>query len=91
MQLATKATGGHPASVAKFLGWVDAIERRAAAERAEFPFSEVSLALARGLAFNRRAHDALYFYRRANEMAPWNGMAIISRSYARARSSSRPS
>ena len=40
MQLATKAAGGDPASVAKFLDWVDEIERRAAAAKpAEFPFS----------------------------------------------------
>ena len=41
MQLATNAAGGDPASVAKFLDWVDKIERRAdAAKPAEFPFSE---------------------------------------------------
>jgi len=40
MQLATKAAGGHPTSVAKFLDWIDEIERRAAAAKpAEFPFS----------------------------------------------------
>ena len=40
MQLATKAAGGDPASMAKFLDWVDEFERRAAAAKpAEFPFS----------------------------------------------------
>jgi hypothetical protein len=44
MQLATNAAGGHPASVAKFLDWVDEIERRAAAAKpAEFPFSAADL------------------------------------------------
>ena len=44
MQLATNAASGHPASVAKFLDWFDAIERRAAAAKpAEYPFSAADL------------------------------------------------
>jgi Family of unknown function (DUF5681) len=40
MQLATKAAGGDPGSIAKFLDWVDKIETRAAATRpTQFPLS----------------------------------------------------
>ena len=40
MQLATKAAGGDPKSVGKFLDWVDEIEARAAAAKpAQFPFT----------------------------------------------------
>ncbi len=50
MQLATKAAGGDPASVAKFLDWVDKIERRAdAAKPAEFPFSEADREVLRAI------------------------------------------
>jgi hypothetical protein len=41
MQLATRAAGGDPKSMAKFLDWVDKIESRAAAIRpTQFPLSE---------------------------------------------------
>jgi hypothetical protein len=44
MQLATKAAGGDPASIARFLDWVDEFEKRAAAAKpVEFPFSEADL------------------------------------------------
>jgi hypothetical protein len=33
MQLATKAAGGDPASIVRFLDWMDEIEARAAAAR----------------------------------------------------------
>jgi hypothetical protein len=40
MQLATKAAGGDPGSIAKFLDWVDKMETRAAANRpTQFPLS----------------------------------------------------
>ena len=44
MQLATKAAGGDPAAINKFLDWMDKFETRAAAAKpAEFPFSEADL------------------------------------------------
>jgi len=40
MQLATKAAGGDPAAIGKFLAWVDEIESRAAAAKPiQFPLS----------------------------------------------------
>jgi hypothetical protein len=48
MQLATRAAGGHPASVAKFLDWMDEFETRAAAAKpSEFPFGEADLQVLR--------------------------------------------
>ncbi len=48
MQLATKAAGGDQASIAKFLDWIDEIEKRAAtAKPPEFPFSEADLQVLR--------------------------------------------
>ncbi len=50
MQLATKAAGGDPASIAKFLDWMDKFETRAAAAKpAEFPFSEADLEVLRAV------------------------------------------
>jgi hypothetical protein len=44
MQLATQAAGGNQAAIAKFLDWIDEIEKRsAAAKPTEFPFSEADL------------------------------------------------
>jgi hypothetical protein len=46
MQLATKAAGGHGASIVELLDRVDELERRAsAAKPAEFPFSAADLAV----------------------------------------------
>jgi hypothetical protein len=48
MQLATKAAGGDQASIARFLDWIDEIEKRAAtAKPPEFPFSEADLQVLR--------------------------------------------
>ena len=48
MQLATKAAGGDPKSMAQFLDWVDEIEARAAAARpAQFPFTPADLEVLR--------------------------------------------
>jgi hypothetical protein len=48
MQLATRAAGGDPKSMAKFLDWVDKIESRAAAIRpTQFPLSEPDLEVLR--------------------------------------------
>ena len=50
MQLATKAAGGDQASIARFLDWIDEIEKRSAtAKPAEFPFSEADLQVLRVL------------------------------------------
>jgi hypothetical protein len=46
MQLATKAAGGDPAAIGRFLDWVDESETRAAAAKPEqFPFSDADLAV----------------------------------------------
>jgi len=48
MQLATKAAGGDPTSIGRFLDWMDEFEARAAAARPEeFPFSDADLAVIR--------------------------------------------
>ena len=48
MQLATRAAGGDPKSMAKFLDWVDKIESRAAATKpTQFPLSEPDLEVLR--------------------------------------------
>ncbi len=50
MQLATKAAGGDPASIAKFLDWMDKFETRAAAAKpAAFPFSDADLEVLRAI------------------------------------------
>ena len=50
IQLATKAAGGDPASIARFLDWVDKIERReGAAEPPAFPFSDADLKVLRAI------------------------------------------
>jgi hypothetical protein len=53
MQLATKAAGGDPASIGRFLDWMDEFEARAAATKPEeFPFSDADLAVIREV-YNR--------------------------------------
>jgi hypothetical protein len=48
MQLATKAAGGDPKSMAQFLDWIDEIEARtAAAKPAQFPFTPADLEVLR--------------------------------------------
>jgi hypothetical protein len=48
MQLATKAAGGDPASMGRFLDWMDEFEARAAAARPEeFPLSDADLSVIR--------------------------------------------
>jgi Family of unknown function (DUF5681) len=50
MQLATKAAGGDRASIARFLDWVDKIERReGAAKPLAFPFSDADLKVLRAI------------------------------------------
>lgn len=44
MQLATKAAGGDQTSIARFLDWIDEMEKRSAAVKpAEFPFTDADL------------------------------------------------
>jgi hypothetical protein len=58
MQLATKAAAGDRAAMAKFLDWMDEIETRAAAARpAQFPLSEVDLAVLRAAYERMRQSD----------------------------------
>jgi hypothetical protein len=48
MQLATKAAGGDQASIARFLDWIDEIEKRSATVKpAEFPFTDADLQVLR--------------------------------------------
>lgn len=50
MQMSTQAASGKPQMVARFLDWVDEIERRAEAARpAEFPFSDADLHVLRAV------------------------------------------
>jgi hypothetical protein len=50
LQLATQAAKGDQRAMAKFLEWVDEIEKRAAAKRpTEFPFSEPDLEVLRAI------------------------------------------
>jgi hypothetical protein len=56
MQLATRAAGGDPASMAKFLDWIDEIEvRSTAAKPAQFPFSADDLQVLH-VTFERMQH-----------------------------------